>query len=251
MRAFHLPNGALLRRGSWVLLFEAQSKPLLHGDPRMKTITRSLSFLGALAFLVTLVSMIACKQAANAPVAEKSAPQQPPVLPTAPGSVHELSSPPSQAAGVAWTVPPGWEAEPARQMRIATYRLHAIAGDPEDAECAVYFFGTGQGGTVEANLDRWAHQFTSPDGQSLSPPAKMETRVIAGLKVSTLAVSGTYLGGGGMMTQEQVKKPNFRMRGAIVEAPEGLVFFKLTGPLNTVAAAENDFNSLLGSVHRQ
>ena len=39
--------------------------------------------------------------------------------------------------------------------------------------------------------------------------------------------------------------------GAIVEAPEGLVFFKLTGPLNTVAAAENDFNSLLGSVHRQ
>jgi hypothetical protein len=41
------------------------------------------------------------------------------------------------------------------------------------------------------------------------------------------------------------------MRGAIVEAPEGLVFFKLTGPLNTVAAAENDFNSLLGSVHRQ
>jgi len=48
-----------------------------------------------------------------------------------------------------------------------------------------------------------------------------------------------------------VKKPNSRMRGAIVEAPEGLVFFKLTGPLNTVAAAENDFNSLLGSVHRQ
>jgi hypothetical protein len=48
-----------------------------------------------------------------------------------------------------------------------------------------------------------------------------------------------------------VKKPKFRMRGAIVEAPEGLVFFKLTGPLNTVATAENDFNSLLASVHRQ
>jgi hypothetical protein len=29
-----------------------------------------------------------------------------------------------------------------------------------------------------------------------------------------------------------------------------LVFFKLTGPLNTVAAAENDFSALLGSVHR-
>jgi hypothetical protein len=41
------------------------------------------------------------------------------------------------------------------------------------------------------------------------------------------------------------------MRAAIIEAPEGLVFFKLAGPLNTVAAAESDFNSLLGSVHQQ
>ena len=207
--------------------------------------------MSALALLAILASLTACKQGTNAPVAEKPAPQQQPVLPTAPGSTPEMGSAPSQAAGVAWTVPAGWEAEPARQMRIATYRIHAIAGDPEDAECAVYFFGTGQGGTVEANLDRWAHQFTSPDGQSLAQPAKMEKRVIAGLKVSTLTVSGTYLGAGGMMAQEQVKKPNFRMRGAIVEAPEGLVFFKLIGPLNTVAAAESDFNSLLASVHRQ
>ena len=50
--------------------------------------------------------------------------------------------------------------------------------------------------------------------------------------------------------QEVVKKPNFRMRAAIIEAPQGLVFFKLTGPRNTVAAADGDFNSLLASVHR-
>ena len=210
---------------------------------------RYIVLTSALALLASLATLNACKQGPNAPVAEKPAPQQMPVLPTAPGSPPEMSGTPSQAAGVAWTVPTGWEVGPARQMRIATYLIHAIAGDPEDGECAVYFFGAGQGGTVEANLDRWAHQFTSPDGQSPAQPAKMETRVIAGLKVSTLTVSGTYLGGGGMMSQEQVKKPKFRMRGAIVEAPEGLVFFKLTGPLNTVAAAENDFNSLLGSVH--
>jgi hypothetical protein len=207
--------------------------------------------MSTLALLAALVTLSACKQGANAPSADNSAPQQRPVLPSAPGSPSETAAAPSQAAGMAWTVPAGWEGEPARQMRIATYRIHAIAGDPEDAECAVYFFGAGQGGTVEANLDRWAHQFTSPDGQSLAQPAKIEKRVVAGLTVSTITASGTYLGAGGMMSQEQVKKPNFRMRGAIVEAPEGLVFYKLIGPLNTVAAAENDFNSLLGSVHRQ
>jgi hypothetical protein len=213
--------------------------------------TRYISFICTFVLLATLASLTGCKQGANAPNAEKPAPQQRPVLPAAPGSPLALGSAPSQAAGVAWTVPAGWETEPTRQMRIATYRIHAIAGDPEDAECAVYFFGPGQGGTVEANLDRWAHQFTAPDSQSLASPAKMEKRVIAGLNVSTLTVSGTYLGAGGMMSQQEVKKPNFRMRAAIVEAPEGLVFFKLIGPLNTVAAAEDDFNSVLGSVHRQ
>ncbi|HTS69222.1 MAG TPA: hypothetical protein VMO17_09570 [Terriglobia bacterium] len=207
-------------------------------------------FVSPLAALGILLSLTACNQNASTPVAEKPAAQPAPVLPAGPGAAPAMGGSPSEAAGVAWTIPSGWEVEAARQMRVATYRIRAIAGDPEDAECAVYFFGTGQGGTVEANLDRWAKQFASPDGQS-APQAKTGSKEIAGMKVSTLTVSGTYLGGGPMMGGQEVKKPNFRMLGAIVDAPQGLVFFKLTGPLNTVASAENDFNSLLGSLHRQ
>jgi hypothetical protein len=217
----------------------------------MHTKTKAQLLLRAFALLALIAMQTACKQQTSTPVAQSAAPQQQPVLPTGPGAIPAPAASANGAAGLAWTVPSGWELAPARQMRVATYRVHAIAGDPEDAECAVYFFGAGQGGTVEANLDRWAHQFTSPSGQSPAQPAKMETRTINGLKVSTLAVSGTYLGAGGMMGQAEVKKPNFRMRAAIVEAPQGLVFFKLTGPLNTVASAEGDFTSLLGSVQRQ
>ena len=136
-------------------------------------------------------------------------------------------------------------------MRVATYRIHAVAGDPEDAECAVYFFGTGQGGSVEANLARWSQQFTGPDGQAPKEAPKTDQRTVGGLKISTLTASGTYLGAGGMMGQPSAPKANYRMRAAIVEAPEGLVFFKLTGPINTVATAEKDFDALLNSVHRQ
>ena len=201
----------------------------------------------ALALLAALLCLVACKQNVSAPEADKAAPQQTPILPTSLGPATP-APPISQTGGVSWTAPTGWETGPAHQMRVATYRIHAIAGDPEDADCAVYFFGTGQGGTVDANLDRWAHQFTGPDGRSPVQPPKVDKRVIGGLKVSTITVSGTYLGAG-MMSQGEVKKPNYRMRAAIIEAPEGLVFFKLTGPLNTVAAADNDFNALLGSVH--
>jgi hypothetical protein len=220
------------------------------GDQKiMHTKFRLKYLIGGVAIAV-MVAGTACKQNVSSPEGGQQASQQTPVLPAAPGTSAIPGSFPTQAGGVAWTVPAGWEAGPEHQMRIATYRIHAIAGDPEDAECAVYFFGTGQGGTVEANLDRWKGQFTGPDGQS-PVPAEINKRVINGLKVSTLAVSGTYGGAGGMMGQAPSPKPHYRMQAAIIEAPQGLVFFKLAGPLNTVAAAENDFNALLGSVHAQ
>jgi hypothetical protein len=60
------------------------------------------------------------------------------------------------AAGLKWTPPAGWKAETgARPMRVATYIV-------ESAECAVYFFGEGQGGGIQANLDRWKGQFQNP-----------------------------------------------------------------------------------------
>jgi hypothetical protein len=63
-------------------------------------------------------------------------------------------------------------------------------------------------------------------------------------------IKGTYLNPGGGMMQSQGEKPDYRLLGAIVEAPQGNVFFKLTGPAATVAAAEADFDALLASIGR-
>jgi hypothetical protein len=153
------------------------------------------------------------------------------------------------AAGIEWGVPARWHAQPARPMRVATYSVPAAAGDPEAAECAAYFFGPGQGGSVDANLERWAAQFTQPDGQPSE--ARQETREVSGLKVHTTRVSGTYLAAAGPMSTVSQMKPNFAMLGAIVEAPQGLVFFKLTGPAKTVEAARGEFNALLDTVRRE
>jgi len=67
--------------------------------------------------------------------------------------------------------------------------------------------------------------------------------------VTTIDLSGTFLGGPGMAPGEG-KKESYRLLGAIVEGPQGAVFFKLTGPAKTVAAAQGDFQSLLKSVGR-
>ena len=49
-------------------------------------------------------------------------------------------------------------------MRAATYAVAPAAGDTAPAECALYFFGAGLGGGVQANIDRWKGQFAAPGG---------------------------------------------------------------------------------------
>jgi len=58
------------------------------------------------------------------------------------------------AAGVQWTAPAGWTTRGPAPMRAATYTIPAAPGDQADGECAVYFFGAGQGGSPQANIDR-------------------------------------------------------------------------------------------------
>src|SRR2546426_11507824 len=68
-------------------------------------------------------------------------------------------------AGLKWTPPAGWKTEGPRPMRAATYTVAATARDTGSAECVVYFFGSGQGGSVEANLERWKGQVVGVDGK--------------------------------------------------------------------------------------
>ncbi len=146
------------------------------------------------------------------------------------------------AAGVKWIAPASWKPQAARQMRVATYDIPAAPGS-EPGECGVFYFGEGQGGGVEENFSRWVKQFE--DG---GPPKKAE-KTVHGLRVHTIDVSGTYLASGGPMMHSQGKKqPGFRLLGAIVEAPQGLVFFKCTGPSATIGKAQAEFDALLASL---
>jgi hypothetical protein len=153
------------------------------------------------------------------------------------------------ASGLKWTPPTSWKQESERPMRVATYSIPAAKGESEPAECAVFYFGSGQGGTVEANIQRWAAQFETPDGKPVPSPAVKKEKV-KDLQVTRLELEGTYLGSGGPMAAVKVKKPGYKLVGAIVDAPEGPVFFKMTGPAKTVTAAKVDFQKLLSSLSR-
>lgn len=166
--------------------------------------------------------------------------------PPPPDSVAD--GPSRSAAGIRWSAPAVWTIEPDRPMRVVTYRVPHAAGENEDAECAVFFFGAGQGGGVEANLARWFGQFVQPDGRPTAEVAGRQKRTINGLPVTTVDVSGTHLFSPAPMSPEKVPKPGWRMLAAIVEAPQGAVFFKLTGPGPGVARAAAGFEAMLTSL---
>ncbi len=132
-------------------------------------------------------------------------------------------------------------------MRAATYPVAAVQGDHEAAECAVYFFGLGQGGSVQANLDRWGSQFKGPGGKAAAP--KVAKITVHGLPVTTIDVSGEYSGMGGPTGTVAVAS-GYRLLGAIIESPGGNVFIKFTGQAKTMAANQAKFQQLLDSFEK-
>lgn len=154
------------------------------------------------------------------------------------------------AGGLKWNPPAAWKAQAQRPMRAATYTVPKSAGDPEDGECAVFYFGPGQGGSADANVKRWIGQFEAPGGGPADKLAKTSKSTINGLPVTHIDLSGTYKPSSGPMMQASGSKPGFRLLGAIVEGPQGPVFFKLTAPAKTAAAQRSAFEKMIASVSR-
>jgi len=147
--------------------------------------------------------------------------------------------------GLRWTPPAGWKSEGTAPMRAATYKIPPSSGDPVGAECVVYFFGAGQGGSVQANIERWNGQFTGSDGKPAT--AHIQKRTVHGLPVTTIDVTGQYSGMGGPMATTKAVKAGYRLLGAIIENPGGNVFLKFTGPEKVIAANQRRFDQMLES----
>jgi len=147
---------------------------------------------------------------------------------------------------ITWVDPPGLKRVPPKSpMRKASYEVPKVKGDAEDGELAVFYFGPGQGGSIDANVDRWVKQFSGVDPGDV----KRADREANGLRQHTVEVPhGTFDAGQMSMGAGAGPKKDYALEGAIVEAPSGAYFFKMTGPAKTIAAARPAFLQLLDSV---
>jgi hypothetical protein len=169
------------------------------------------------------------------------------------GAAAARPAPPAVAGEpvtIEWTVPPTWTQGPARPMRKATYNVPAASGDTAMGELAISYFGVGQGGDVEANIQRWIGQFKEvPEGSVKRSERNKDDLKIAVVEVPAGTYTNTMMGGphGGAAPENK----GYALLGAVVEAPSGKYFFKLTGPKATVAASRDAFDTVLDSLKQK
>ena len=139
-----------------------------------------------------------------------------------------------------FTRPAGWAwVESASPMRKAELKV-VDEKTKTKAEVVFYHFGQGAAGGTQANVDRWLGQFAEPRDKI---NAKTEDSTVGKHKVTYVSAEGTYKSG--MPGGAQTPMPNYALLGAIIEASEGSVFVKMTGPKELTKSATADFKKLV------
>jgi len=199
--------------------------------------------------LMLVASAAACEKKPPEPTATTPSASPSPLLPSPP---QAAPAPAPAVAGsaqqeplhITWVDPPAFKrVPPSNPMRKASFIVPRAPGDSEDGELTVFYFGPGQGGSIDANVDRWVKQF----GDVKPADVKRADREANGLRQHTVELeSGTF--SAGMMGGSGKPKDNYGLVGGIVESPSGAYFFKMTGPSKTVKQAKPDFYKLLDSI---
>jgi len=128
----------------------------------------------------------------------------------------------------------GWVV-PTSPMRKAQLTVPAGNGSAP-AEVTFFHFGAGQGGSVQANVDRWVKQFSN--GYT-----DVKTERVGNTTVTFVKAFGTFSSGmpGGPTTPLK----EYALRGAILESPAGDVYVKMTGPQAVVKLAEPSIEKMI------
>lgn len=141
-----------------------------------------------------------------------------------------------------FTKPAAWKSEKtASRMRAAQFSVPGKEGE-EAAVCVFFYFGPGNGGGAQANLQRWVGQFA----EDPKPEFKVDDAKVGEIPVAYLFANGTFMDGppfGGA----KVPKKNYGMAAAVLGTKPGYIFVKMTGPEAVVDAAKADFKKMIES----
>jgi hypothetical protein len=161
------------------------------------------------------------------------------------------------AAGFAWAagqtvtfqgltseVPADWvSGEPSSSMRLLQLSVPSTE-EGEAGQFVVYYFGPGQGGSLEANMERWKSQFSQSDGSPVEP---VVTRLQSAMPATLVELRGNYARGVGLGPSGDAL-PDRMLLAAVVETPGGNLYPQLHGPAELVAPQRQAFIAFIEAI---
>jgi hypothetical protein len=158
------------------------------------------------------------------------------------GRVSPVLTEPRVIEGLYLRAPATWATlEPSSAMRKAEY---SIPGPGGEGNFVVFFFGQGEGGGADANLERWIAQMEGPNGGPAT--ATRSEMTVNNVSIKSVTVTGTLLPS--TMSGITEKRPGWKMLGSVVEGPGGPWFLKATGPEATLDAERMGYSAMLSAL---
>lgn len=148
----------------------------------------------------------------------------------------------SAPAPAAWT-----PVQPMSGMRSAQFILPGADKSgkrADDGEMVAYFFPTGDGGSQQANIERWSAEVTDAAGKPVKPQISKSKSGMT--MVTVLSLQGNYMRGANMLPGAQ-RKSDQTLLVAMVETSIGRITLQAHGPSKTVAAHRDSFLKLASS----
>lgn len=149
-----------------------------------------------------------------------------------------------------FTIPSKWKIEPVDSpARGGQWLVPPLHGEGEDGEVVAFYFGPGIGGTAKENIEAWIGTMFNAEGHPAA--AEVKHHKTGGFTISQVVIFGTYNQVVSLPGVPPVPKSNYGLLGAVIENPQGTIYWRFTGPEALITANLPLFNKVIDSVRPQ
>jgi hypothetical protein len=161
-----------------------------------------------------------------------------------------LSGPSFPVGDLKFTIPAKWKIEMVESpARGGQWRVPPLRPDGEGGEVVAFYFGPGIGGSAKENIEAWIGTMFNAEGHPAA--AEIKQHEMGGLKISQVVLFGTYNQVVSLPGVPPVPNSNYGLLGAVIENPQGNIYWRFTGPETLITANLPLFNKVIDSVKPQ
>ena len=166
------------------------------------------------------------------------------------GIPFDLNGKPVVVGGMTFTPATQWQDFGPSKSRVAGYAYGPLKDEPDSATVLVTFTPGGGADDISRQQEQWFSQMALLDGRDPHTGAIQYDLQIDGMTVHMMSLFGIYIIPTAPGSYEKIEKKPYRLLAAIVEAPDGNVHLKLTGPDYTATIMIEAYMTMIKSIKK-